>query len=571
MACIGKNNNISGGAGNAQSSCEFQLETTHNSDEAFNGFYKIGGAWVKPVIDTNMDSNTFGHVKRIEQLTNVVEEGGSVKSISNFGEQKVVSPNSDLFTQLANDSEFLELHERTLNGAKWYATQNGQGADAQAAATNSGVGVTWDNLDETIHKKSLISKSAYNELDGNTNLNELLVVDFEGETDNVGNNSEEVVTVEDTPPEEDPENSLSSLAKLDPVLKYPFDALYGPGGQDYIRFEIFKYSPSQPTAGSASGATAEDDASETTGINIVNTIEAGPRRTSNLGQYLSTIKLPIPNDLRTSNGVEWGGARANAIEMAAMGGVVQKIADVKDEGIASTALESVGDIGSLLKTVTSLETNDLGAGTALTAFLSKMLLSKININVDTNQFVARSAGIALNPNLELLFSGPKLRNFTFRFDFAPNGPEDARNSRRIIRLFKQSMLPTGYGSRDGTSSIFIGSPHVYRIGYFTGQSRIKGLPIHKICALTQCSVNFTPENVYQSYEDADAVSQPVRTTMELAFTELTPLFSEDYNMNSAENEDSKYFNSSLSDLKMNSGEGGILSGENSMTKHDIGY
>ena len=161
--------------------------------------------------------------------------------------------------------------------------------------------------------------------------------------------------------------------------------------------------------------------------------------------------------------------------------------------------------------------------------------------------------------------------FTFRFDFAPNGPEDARNARRIIRLFKQSMLPTGYGSRDGTSSIFIGSPHVYRIGYFTGQTRIKALPIHKICALTQCSVNFTPENVYQSYEDTNAVSQPVRTTMELAFTELTPLFSEDYNMNSAENEESKYFNSSIGDLKNNAGEGGILSGDNTMTKHDIGY
>ena len=567
MACVGKDNKIGG----AQSSCEFQLESKHNTDEAFKGFYKIQGVWVKPVIDTNMESSTFGHVKRIEQLTDVVEEGGSIRSISKFGQQVVVSPNSDLFKSLAKDNEFLELHERTLNGAKYYAVINGQNEDAQRAATNSGIGVTWDQLDSKIHKQSLISKNAYNELDGKTNLNELLVVEFEGEQEKINKNDEENLEEEDTPPEEDLENSLSSLATLDPVLKYPFDALYGPGGQDYIRIEIFKYSPPQPDAGRASGGTAEDDATETTGVNIVNTIETGFSRTSNLGDYLSTIKLPIPNDLRTSNGVEWGGARANAIEMAAMGGVVQKIADVKEEGIADTALKSVGDLGSLLKTVTSLETDDLGAGTALTAFISKMLLSKININVDTNQFVARSAGIALNPNLELLFSGPKLRNFTFRFDFAPNGPEDARNARRIIRLFKQSMLPTGYGSKDGTSSIFIGSPHVYRIGYFTGQTRIKALPIHKICALTQCSVNFTPENVYQSYEDTNAVSQPVRTTMELAFTELTPLFSEDYNMNSAENEKSKYFNSSLGDLKNNAGEGGILSGDNTMTKHDIGY
>ena len=95
-----------------------------------------------------------------------------------------------------------------------------------------------------------------------------------------------------------------------------------------------------------------------------------------------------------------------------------------------------------------------------------------------------------------------------------------------MRVFRQGMQPTGYagrqsGQRIGATNIFIGAPRVFRIGYFNGSNRIRGLPIHKICALTQVSTNFTPENVYQSYADSRAVSNPVRSTMELAFTELT--------------------------------------------------
>jgi hypothetical protein len=51
---------------------------------------------------------------------------------------------------------------------------------------------------------------------------------------------------------------------------------------------------------------------------------------------------------------------------------------------------------------------------------------------------------------------------------------------------------------------------------------------YKICALTACEVNFTPEGVYQSYDDERAISQPVRTNMTLSFTELTPIFESDY-------------------------------------------
>ena len=82
--------------------------------------------------------------------------------------------------------------------------------------------------------------------------------------------------------------------------------------------------------------------------------------------------------------------------------------------------------------------------------------------------------------------------------------------------------------KNNDNLIFIGSPNVFRVRYLNGSRRIKGLNSYKICALTACEVNFTPEGVYQSYDDERAVSQPVRTTMTLSFTELTPIFESDY-------------------------------------------
>ena len=367
-------------------------------------------------------------------------------------------------------------------------------------------------------------------------------------------------------PPVDTENSLEGLFKLAPVLKYPSDGAYGAGGQDYIRIETFKYKAPMP------GAFGKKEENQNS---LADVVRRGPTRGSNLGEYGNTIKLPIPNDLRVSNGVEWGGAKANAIEMAAMTSMTNAIGNTMNNGVVDTLMKSFGSMGKIINQLGDLEVADGGSGQALTAFVSKLALSKLNINVDTNQFVARSNGIAINPNLELLFSSPKLRNFTFRFDFAPNDETDARNSRLIMRIFKQGMLPTGYGSKDGTSSVFIGSPHVYRIGYFNGTNRIRGLPIHKICALTQCSINFTPENVYQSYSDDRAVSNPVRSVMELAFTELTPLFAEDYNMNyldaGQDGTEGEIRNNSILDLANDAGEGGILQGSNEINKYDIGY
>ena len=74
--------------------------------------------------------------------------------------------------------------------------------------------------------------------------------------------------------------------------------------------------------------------------------------------------------------------------------------------------------------------------------------------------------------------------------------------------------------------------------------------------MTACEINFTPDNQYQSYEDTKAVSMPVRSTMSLTFTELAPIFADDYTGEG---------DASVSDL------GTLITGENEINENDIGF
>ena len=363
----------------------------------------------------------------------------------------------------------------------------------------------------------------------------------------------------------DVHNEMSSKNWGLAAITYPVDAIYqGESSQDYMKIEQFSYKA--PQAGQMNMDSSDNS--------IDNTMRRGVSRGNNIKEFIGVVKLPIPNQLNQSNGVEWGGAKANAMEMGAFFGVNNAVRKGLDTGSFAAVLNGIAQTGN--KAFDELRNNaespgQTGTRTILSAALSKFALSKVNINVDTNQFIARSSGMAINPNLELLFSGPKLRSFTFLYDFAPNSESDAWAARRIQRFFKQGMLPFR-----GSNALFLGSPNIFRLGYYNGQRRIRSLPIHKMCALTQVNVDYSPEGVWQSYYDSNAVSMPPRAQMQLSFTELTPIFGDDYNMTneSLNNTQAKTKNASdasLNDLTMDGSELAPLKGINGMTKHDVGF
>ena len=144
--------------------------------------------------------------------------------------------------------------------------------------------------------------------------------------------------------------------------------------------------------------------------------------------------------------------------------------------------------------------------------------------VDSEALLARTTGMVMNPNMELLFKGPTLRPFSFKFKLSPRGQTEAENIIRIIRFFKQGSAPIR-----SQSNLFLKSPHIFKITYIhrgeAGELH-KKLNAFKTCALQGFGVNYTPTGNYATYQDGTMVAYDIN----MSFTEITPIFNDDYDM-----------------------------------------
>jgi len=301
---------------------------------------------------------------------------------------------------------------------------------------------------------------------------------------------------------------------------------------------------------------------------FADTITKGLQRNTTLKKYLGTVKMPIPNQLRTGNGVSWGEGRANAFEaasfMAAFSSIRQAVGGQKS--FVDLIRDGSGTLKNVIEKFAGGEAGD--ANDLLSGAAARAALASINVNTDPNQMMTRAFGKAVNPNLELLFAGPKLRSFQFSFQFAPQNIEDAAATRRIMRFFKQGMLP----SRRLSSDLFLMSPNVFRLSFMNGQDKIRSLNSFKICALTTCQIDFAPDGSYQAYDDPNVISQPVRSIMTLGFTELSPIFWDDYESDEGYKSSVTELQSTIRDEGPDAASAPRETGNTNVTSaNDIGY
>jgi len=142
--------------------------------------------------------------------------------------------------------------------------------------------------------------------------------------------------------------------------------------------------------------------------------------------------------------------------------------------------------------------------------------------VGVNNLLSRLDGKVLNPNLELLFQGPQLRPFNFTFKMSARNRTEAVIIKKIIKYFKKNMSPNV-----GENALFLKAPNIFNIEYQKGRtSKHKSINLIKECALTNCSVDYTPLGSYMTYSDDE--STMIAYTMTLSFQELTPVYDRDY-------------------------------------------
>ncbi len=276
---------------------------------------------------------------------------------------------------------------------------------------------------------------------------------------------------------------------------YPQNLKYPVGmnpNQDCIQFTVMEYQASK--------------------LGLDSNINTGLRTTTRTTTILTTITLPMPRGISDRNSVDWSKSELNSAQ----------------SGLAEVAMKSILD--GLGAGADSAKKN-LEAATANPELLKAIVAAKASEDaVNTNNLLSRAFGVELNPNMELLFNGPQLRDFSFSFRMNPRSPTEAKIVRDIIRTFKQAM-----SVKRSNSVLLLKSPHTFMIKYITSNKEHPYLNRFKECALTNCSVEYTPDGQYMSYDSGDIDERSMTAyELSLSFNELEPIFDDDYeNMENA--------------------------------------
>ncbi len=141
-----------------------------------------------------------------------------------------------------------------------------------------------------------------------------------------------------------------------------------------------------------------------------------------------------------------------------------------------------------------------------------------------------NSGIALNPQLELLYRKTNNREFIFNFRFAPTSAEDAQTIEDIIRTLRYHAAPsfrTLGNQATVNNSRYIIPPSQFEIEFITmdgtGVAYNDRLPRIASCVLSNVDVNYAPSGQFSAFE----TDHPVETQVQLTFTETVILTKQD--------------------------------------------
>ena len=287
----------------------------------------------------------------------------------------------------------------------------------------------------------------------------------------------------------------ASIAGAPSVLSYPIDIDIDPTtGQDYL--SITKYTYDRGGNVNLSGPGADNFTNQVVG--------------DGAGKYGGTVILPMPK-VSDANGAEWGDSDLNVFGIAAAGAFSQSIKSVQD---ATTGQLLSGITQDFSKMGQFLSANASGGAGIMGSVIASKALTTIGITISPDELLARSTGKIANPNAELLFQGPILRDFAFSFLMIARSSAEGKEIRKIIKWFKQGAAPKYQ------NVALLGTPDIFKLEYSSDK-----LNRFRQMALRTITVDYAPDGYWAAYDD----SQPIALVMNLQFTELKPVYDVDQN------------------------------------------
>ena len=318
-------------------------------------------------------------------------------------------------------------------------------------------------------------------------------------------------------------NVRSGVGRKNPnfgIMAYPLDI---DTKQDH--FKITKYKYVRPNINQSKSARVKKIDGRDTNV-------AGD---SVIGSQLEgSIVLPMPK-ATDANAAQWGGSDLTITDLAALqtaktidqdsifanilrATTGRSLSGLKQDQISANQAERArrGKLGQN----ESIAGNIISGGQAITAQSISKLTGLLGANFDTDTFLARTGGRVLNPNAEMLFQGPVIRDFSFEFQMIARSRKEGEEIRKIIRFLKLGMAPKFQ------NIAFLSNPDVFKLEYrndTNGTLKTVNMFNPGGLALTALKTDYAPNGYWAAYTD----SQPVALKLAMSFTELRPIYEGD--------------------------------------------
>ena len=321
---------------------------------------------------------------------------------------------------------------------------------------------------------------------------------------------------------QDLQDSYSDTGGLPKQLRYPYARIED--GMDFLKIQIASYTP--PDLNLEGLIKVDNPDQDATGANatitrgqgtfaLTNATGSNTTVSENGGRVLKhpkhTIFLPIPRQIQDANSVSYDSSKLDPLE-AAGSAIIKQGIESPSVGLVQKALAAIGEGVDLIG-----ENTD-----AIASAIAGRAIGALGGNVTANALIARGSGAILNPNLESLFQGVKLRQFPFTFEFFPRNPTEAEQVKMIIRVLKRSM--SAKNNKEKGRGVFIKQPDIFQLRYMKGASEHpflnKFLPMH----LTDMKINYAASGTYSTFYDGT----PSHMSVSCSFQEVNPVYQEDF-------------------------------------------
>lgn len=297
------------------------------------------------------------------------------------------------------------------------------------------------------------------------------------------------------------------------MLTYPKDLRTGEGRDDadYVRFYHREWKPNRSPGKGKNLFDYTDNSGKKAPYEHEGIILYMPNSTPQAGYSqdwnAKTFAGPL-NGLKRSIAQAAGGAIDSALDQS----TIDAFTDGGFEGGVDSLKNKFKGAGSSFGGVVA---QGLDSSPGIAKQLAMEAVGKALVGSGSN-LLALSSGKVYNPNVELLYQSPILRNFTFNFDFVPKNSDESQIVDKIIKEFKKWSAPRDDGG-------FLCVPHVWDISY--GGIGGKKMNKFKPCAMTNITVQDNAgSNFHTTFEDGT----PVLTSIRMSFQEVDILLHKDH-------------------------------------------